>query len=240
MSEQGEKIDPNAWMTTFSDLVMLLLSLFVLLLSMKSIDAKKIAQISNYRFKNYLFQNAMIAIPDDKSIEKGGIIERVKPVRVPALIESCSKLYELTESLSSKNSFYSKKEKPDYLTDIIDVSDSKRGIVITMESDHIFNKGCVQIKPDKLLTIDKMGNLFTNLSNDILILSYTKDLPETFNNYESGHEVSFYRSLNIYYYLADSFGINAKRIAPGCLRINIIPSQNGKTSSKVEFVLLKG
>ena len=33
------KIDPNAWMVTFGDLIMLLLTFFVMLLSMKTMDS---------------------------------------------------------------------------------------------------------------------------------------------------------------------------------------------------------
>ncbi|MEO1272054.1 MAG: flagellar motor protein MotB, partial [Myxococcota bacterium] len=36
----GPKVDPNAWMATFSDLVTLLITFFVLLLSMSSLDSK--------------------------------------------------------------------------------------------------------------------------------------------------------------------------------------------------------
>ena len=35
------KVDPSAWMATFADLVMLLLTFFVLLLTMKSMDSGK-------------------------------------------------------------------------------------------------------------------------------------------------------------------------------------------------------
>jgi chemotaxis protein MotB len=38
----NDEFDPNAWMVTFADLVMLLLTFFVLLLTMSSMDAKKL------------------------------------------------------------------------------------------------------------------------------------------------------------------------------------------------------
>lgn len=40
------KIDPNAWMVTFSDLLMLMLTFFVLLLTMSSLDAQKVQEIA--------------------------------------------------------------------------------------------------------------------------------------------------------------------------------------------------
>ncbi len=39
-------IDPNAWMVTFSDLLMLMLTFFVLLLTMSSLDAQKLEEIA--------------------------------------------------------------------------------------------------------------------------------------------------------------------------------------------------
>ncbi len=43
----GSSIDPNAWMVTFSDLVTLMLTFFVLLLSMSSMDDQKADDIAN-------------------------------------------------------------------------------------------------------------------------------------------------------------------------------------------------
>ncbi len=48
--EVGEEkeIDPNSWMITFADLVMLLLTFFVLLLTMSSMDAKKLQNLMTH------------------------------------------------------------------------------------------------------------------------------------------------------------------------------------------------
>ena len=43
-SEEG--IDPNAWMNTFCDLLLLMLTFFVLLLTMSSLDAQKLAEVA--------------------------------------------------------------------------------------------------------------------------------------------------------------------------------------------------
>ena len=46
MSE--DDFDPNSWMVTFADLVMLLLTFFVLLLTMSSMDTKKLKNIMTH------------------------------------------------------------------------------------------------------------------------------------------------------------------------------------------------
>jgi len=43
-----DDIDPNAWMVTFADLVMLLLTFFVLLLTMSSMDTKKLRNLMTH------------------------------------------------------------------------------------------------------------------------------------------------------------------------------------------------
>jgi chemotaxis protein MotB len=53
-----EKGDPNAWMSTFSDLLMLMLTFFVLLLTMSSMDDKDVKQLMR--------QGIHIAPSDDK------------------------------------------------------------------------------------------------------------------------------------------------------------------------------
>ena len=46
-SAEGVKADPNAWMITFGDLLMLLLTFFVLLLTMKSMDGGRLKEVFN-------------------------------------------------------------------------------------------------------------------------------------------------------------------------------------------------
>ncbi len=41
-----ESMDPNAWMNTFCDLLLLMLTFFVLLLTMSSLDAQKLAEVA--------------------------------------------------------------------------------------------------------------------------------------------------------------------------------------------------
>lgn len=41
-----ESLDPNAWMNTFCDLLLLMLTFFVLLLTMSSLDAQKLAEVA--------------------------------------------------------------------------------------------------------------------------------------------------------------------------------------------------
>ena len=44
----SDDFDPNAWMVTFADLVMLLLTFFVLLLTMSSMDTKKLRNLMTH------------------------------------------------------------------------------------------------------------------------------------------------------------------------------------------------
>ena len=50
----GGGIDPNAWMVTFGDLITLLLTFFVLLLTMSSMDSQKLEDISSASSGNYM------------------------------------------------------------------------------------------------------------------------------------------------------------------------------------------
>jgi len=47
-AEDTDSTDTQRWMVTFSDLIMLLLTFFVLLLSMSSLDAKKLKQTFSF------------------------------------------------------------------------------------------------------------------------------------------------------------------------------------------------
>ena len=59
--EEGPGIDPQGWMITFSDLLTLMLTFFVLLFSMSSLDAKSLKEMT---------QSDALAAPSGNPVRK--------------------------------------------------------------------------------------------------------------------------------------------------------------------------
>lgn len=229
----GPAPDPNAWMATFADLLMLLLTFFVLLLTMKSMDAGKAREIfvRTYGPLDFISQNEYVPPLDEFD-------HYVKAV----VITSTDALEKAIDLLEGVDSIPDRKRPVVNLRDLIDVSESGQGVVITLESDHLFGSGDAEIHPGQLAVLDAIARLFQYAANDILIMGHTDSSPIQDGRFESNWELSVYRALSVLYYLNDAAGLDPGRLAAGGFgdRIQRYPNDSDLNRSKnrrVEFIL---
>lgn len=203
----GFKSDPNAWMVTFSDLTMLLLTFFVMLLTMKSMETGKARQ---------LFLHA--EGPLDFVEPTGAISEKQENENLIKLVSIAS-----TETLDKAITLLDGMETPENkdaaqinLRDVIaEMSENNRGITIHLKADELFDTGKAEVREDRLNVLNAIAKLLRYATNDILILGHTDNIPIKTERYSSNLELSVYRSLNVLNYLAEKQGLKPERLAAG-------------------------
>jgi chemotaxis protein MotB len=143
--------DPNAWMATFADLLMLLLTFFVLLLTMKSMDEGTAAENFARTFGplDFIGQNEYVPPVDEFE-------HYAKAVN----ITSTETLEEAIDMLEGINPIPGKKRAMRNLRELVDVTENEKGVVITLESDHLFDSGDAEIHPSRLEVLDAIAILF--------------------------------------------------------------------------------
>ncbi|MCF8067784.1 MAG: OmpA family protein [Desulfobacterales bacterium] len=227
--------DPNAWMVTFGDLVMLLLTFFVLLLTMKSMDTKEYKKV----FKQKQPTSGPLEYRDISG--KFADIFASETFSRSVMISSNQRLEEAIDFLKSIESLEWQDELEN-LKYIIDVTDDERGVVISLEADNLFQPGNASITPDRLHTLDALGMLIKYASNDILIMGHTDNVPIRGGPFGSNWDLSVYRALSVLYYFTDSLGIDPGRLAAGGYG-DMLPrfpndtEGNRSKNRRVEFVL---
>lgn len=222
--EDGVRIDPTMWMVTFGDLLMLLLTFFVMLLAMSSMDNKSLKTMFS------IFQGAsgplelgeLKAIKSNRELSGGsGALEGTAlkmmqfmkdisaEVGIPAgktgaRVDSVRMLEDLLVSEDD--------ELRDQillgLESIMQFSEDDRGIVISFQANVLFDPGEADIKPISYATLDIVANTLTAVKNNILVMGHTDNVPIRTKNYRSNWELSVYRALNVQKYFI------AKGIAP--------------------------
>ncbi len=231
----GDEVDPNAWMATFADLLMLLLTFFVLLLTMKSMDAGKVREIfvRTYGPLDYFMKDEYV----DPLNEFDHYVKSV----VITTSDALEKAFELLEGIEP----ISNRKKPVLnLRDLIEITEDEKGVIITLEADELFASGEAEIHSDRLDVLDSIGRLFQYAANDILIMGHTDNVPLGSSRFASNWELSAYRALNVLYYLTDSIGLKAERLAAGGFGdtipryANDLPENRAK-NRRVEFILRK-
>jgi len=245
MAREGNKktasevrVDPNAWMVTFGDLIMLLLTFFVLLLSMKSMDSGAM--------KEKLQEMAATTGPLEHSdIRSGGsLIEGRYSLKKSLVISNNQMLEEVFDLLEGMDRKRAEEFDLEKLRLLIDINEDDRGVVVSMEFDHLFDSGKAEVRGDRFPLLDSMGRLFQNVVNDILIMGHSDNRPVQGGEFESNFELSFYRAMSVMFYLTEGLGLKPERFAAGGygdLR-PLYPNdseENRTKNRRIEFILRK-
>lgn len=227
MADDSGQNDPNAWMVTFGDLIMLLLTFFVLLLTMKSMNKQDTEEMFDY------------FIEVDQVMEAGGY----KPSQGTPLPEEGRK--KQVRYITS-NAMLKKTLKENYYNfrKYFDVDEDERGLVMTLDSEHLFEPGKAEIRKGAYPILDMAGNLLAQASNDVLVLGHTDNVPIRRGRFRSNWELSCYRALSVFDYLSLSYGISPAQMAPGgCGETRPVASnataEDRAKNRRVEFILRK-
>lgn len=216
--------DPNAWMVTFGDLLMLMLTFFVFLLAMKSMD-----HITPEKIFDYFLE-----------VGKGGEVtaEDSPENSMPEKNADRKKHFILTSAMLRKTL------KKDYANfrKRFGIYEDGRGVIITLDSESLFDPGKAVIRKEKMALLERVGDLFSHISNDIVILGHTDNTP--LGGGRSNWELSFYRALSVFNYLTGVYGLEPSRIATGgCGDVRpLAPNTdqvNRARNRRVEFLLRK-
>ena len=204
MSEE-QKIDPNSWMITFADLVMLLLTFFVLLLTMSSMDTKKLRDLMTH-FR-----------------ESTGVLEFSGAGQVYKLGAFVNK-YNSTDSLLvvDQKNFLTKIKLVSNLTNIlkdlsknITLSDDERGIALSFHGNILFEPGKTALRKEAYPVLDVIAEAIEECPNDVLIMGHSDNTPIKDEVYGSNWELSTYRGISVLNYFVNKKGLSPSRFSVG-------------------------
>jgi chemotaxis protein MotB len=200
---KGQAADPNAWMVTFSDLIMLLLTFFVMLLAMSSMDQRMLKEI----LINVHDAAGLLEFSGSRGInDLAAFLKKYKDKERLFMIDQNLLRYLFMPSIESG------KEMEEIE---IDITDDERGIVISFQGDILFDPGEVKIKKDVFPFLDSIAGAIDSCPNDILIMGHTDNMPVHSELYESQWELSAYRGLSVLEYFLKEKGLSPSRFSVG-------------------------
>ncbi|MEA1917421.1 MAG: flagellar motor protein MotB, partial [Campylobacterota bacterium] len=192
------------WLAAFGDLMSLLLCFFVLLLSMSTMDAKKV-------------EEAMGSLAGAMSVLEGGTMSEVSHKRiqiatpVEETTETDDQVNKIQEAVSEMNEMQQKGHGPE-----VTLEDAEAGFVIKLPSSLLFKAGSATIdSEDALLFLKRISLLVDNMPNDIdlSVRGYTDDLPPGKDSpYKNNWELSGARAISVLQELILD-GVNPARIS---------------------------
>lgn len=222
---QAEEEGTPEWMVTYSDLVTLLLTFFVLLFSMATIDKQKFEEIATSLRSSFLhisngemfFENkgeVMVSV-----LEQNNAIDaqksEVNDEREANKQQDSDK--EAQENAKKLEDFKDKVEsaiKELGIGNYVSVIDEEEIITLRLNSIVLFDSGSADIKDSGKDALKKLGAFLRKLDNEILIQGHTDNRPINTLLFPSNWELSTKRATNVVIFLVENCGLDPTKLTP--------------------------
>jgi len=234
------------WLVTYSDMITLCLTFFVLLYSFSTLDAIKwktvlksvqgaLGPISSGTkpLEGETFDNGAISNEEaaNEEIEKLEIEHFKKYQQETARLEEIR--LQLADYFASQG-----------LSDSITIHLEERGLVLRFEDSVLFEKGKADLIEHSNAVLQRTGEILQSIDNPIRIEGHTDDLPINTLRFPSNWELSMGRSATVLRHFLKQ-GLDPKRLVPaGYGEYHpIAPNDsenNRKKNRRVDIVIIRG
>lgn len=222
---------PAAWMSTFSDLMNLLLCFFVLLFSMSTVQEDKFEEVAaSFQATFSVLPKGAAAIGDGILVsngvsqlnelsdyfstmgaqDSGEMIEKIEAfkeqIEREELIESENMAADIEEELE--------KALDEEALSSIEIDFTSQYVVLQMNGALLFDSGRAEIKNEAKVYLEKIGEVLLDYdSNLIEVIGHTDTVPVAASSkYADNMELSFFRANSVAGYLRDNKGLSPANI----------------------------
>lgn len=215
------------WMTTFSDLMSLLLCFFVLLFSMSTVSEEHFRQIAESMRLALAGSSAEgmtdhagtsiadldLGAIDDDLAEQPDAVDEIDPSEFDvedAADEEAGLIPEEVHELYQTVMGYMEEEG---LESDVTISRDEEGVYIDIQEAVLFSSGSADITGTGQETLGSLAGMFDLFDNQIVIEGYTDDVPMNSPQFPSNWELSTGRAVSVLRYLSESHGLNPNRLS---------------------------
>lgn len=198
------------WLDTYADTVTLLMTFFVLLYSMSSLDESKVQQISA------AFNEVMAGKAADSILQYNLYDGEVPLVGGESKMESNDE-YKVMDS--NEKTFEEVKEfvEKSGLAESITVLPDEKGVNLQLKDNILFETAKADLKDNSKVILDQISSLIANLPNNIIVEGHTDNVPINTSEYSSNWDLSSARATSVIKYFIEQKHLTGSRFsASGC------------------------
>jgi len=208
--DEGPGPDTQGWLTTFADLVMLLLTFFVLLLTMSSMDTKALRE----SFSQFHGAPGVLELGSEQSVS--ALAEFVKKYAASEHLmvvdhDLMRKMLLPNWDTQTDNS----RESLDIMNELISIEDDNIGISVSFHGEMFFHPGRAEIKPEMLPFLDTVAEAIESCGNEIDIVGHTDNVPSQGGEHNSNRTLSLKRAIAVLDYFVEIKHLSPDRFAVG-------------------------
>jgi len=197
--EERKQEGSPAWMTTYGDMMTLLLCFFVLLYSFSVLDEVKFQEIMSALQVSFLREEGVLETSPQPSITEDRL-EAQDIIEKPPVDE----FYEIYLEMKSYLEEYGLEED-------IGIRYEKKGIVLELKEAVLFDSGRVELKPESKDLLGHITLILEKVPNKVTIEGHTDDVPINRPMYPSNWELSVVRATSVIRFLTEDMGMPPQR-----------------------------
>ncbi|NLI57408.1 MAG: OmpA family protein [Clostridium sp.] len=213
MEEEKTQGAPE-WMTTYSDMVTLLLCFFVLLYSMAVIDQQKFEQVAESLRSAFLSSggemfddNSGAKVIDIMNGSEGGDLSKsnieddkdLDEETLAGMIEAQKKKEKIDEFIEEVREYIEDME----LAEHVKVIEEEEQVILRIDSVILFDLGKADIKESGKDTLREVGKLLKEIDSEVVVQGHTDNLPINTTLFPTNWELSTKRATNVVLFLVD-------------------------------------
>ena len=202
---KAEGLRGDEWMATYADTVTLLLTFFVLLYSMSSVDAEKTKNIAQ------AFVSMMNGQTGDTLMQYN-----LYNGEVPLIGGETEDSIDGGEELTEQEKLYNNIKKfinDKNLQGVVEIVDDERGVAMQVKDNILFETSSSDLKEDSKDILNQLNTIISSVSNPILVEGHTDNRPINTSRFPSNWELSADRAVNVVRYFVEVLGQDARRFS---------------------------
>ncbi|MGX6992467.1 hypothetical protein CBF34_01205 [Vagococcus penaei] len=187
-----EHVD-EAWLLPYSDMLTLLLALFIVMFAMAKSDDKRLDQLG---------EQFHIILSGNSASGKGGLLPdnpATQKTDAEAIAETGAKIKEDLTTDGHK--------------DEVDVKVEKDGVRVTIDSGLLFSPGSATLNSAVDEPLKKVADSLKKIDNDIIVAGYTDNVPNQTKEFKSNWELSAARAISVMDSLVANKGVTENRVS---------------------------
>jgi chemotaxis protein MotB len=195
--EEEHKAGAPEWMSTYGDMVTLLLCFFVLLFSFATLDVQKFEAISKS------MSGSLGVLDSGMNLSMEPLVNSFPADSPNEEVEEFVKIYEQMSEYIKENNLESS----------ITLRLDERGLLVRFMDDVLFDSGKADLTASAREIINKVAEIIRQNEKNVRIEGHTDNVPINTVRFPSNWELSTTRAVNVVKYLIEECGLEASRMA---------------------------
>lgn len=220
-AENGQEMNRFRWLTTFNDMITLLMVFFVLLFAMGSMDVRRFKHFQN------ALQSAMGVMNPGKHAPIGIISKDESSPAIPAESYGVNGNKSLEQLVKTEG---------------LEAEYTRKGIQLILDDNLLFNSGSALLNRKGIAMLERVAKIIAPLNRVVRVEGHTDNIPIANGIYPSNWELSTARAVNVVKYLHQNGNIPARNLQAagyGSSRPRVLndSEQNRSINRRVEIIL---